>query len=108
MEQSLNNSALPALETPFYALILRNELAKRMAKNQQYSLRSFARSLEIDAGTLSKIISGKRLPSFKLAKKILLKISLPVQDQELFLISIAEHKMRISISKVLPNQLKRD
>lgn len=49
------------------ALLLGNELAKKQRTNPQYSLRSFARDLEMHPGSLSAIIKGKRLlPESKL------------------------------------------
>jgi uncharacterized protein (TIGR02147 family) len=40
--------------------LLQKELLNRCEKNPQYSLRSFAKSLEIDPSTLSQILRGKR------------------------------------------------
>ncbi len=40
--------------------ILSNEFATRQRRNKHYSLRSFARDLNIHPGTLSSVISGKR------------------------------------------------
>ena len=43
-----------------YRSILKNEFESRKQKNSKYSLRAFARYLDIDASSLSKILSGKR------------------------------------------------
>jgi len=40
--------------------LLKDELYSRIENNPSYSLRAFARDLNIDHGTLSQIISGKR------------------------------------------------
>src|SRR5947209_9956192 len=51
--------ATETLPSSFRAL-LRVELARRCAKNPRYSLRAFARSLEIDHATLSQLLRGRR------------------------------------------------
>jgi transcriptional regulator with XRE-family HTH domain len=43
-----------------FRLFLQGELLSRCRKNESYSLRAFARALGCDAGTLSKVLSGKR------------------------------------------------
>lgn len=49
---------------------LAREFSERSARNSQYSLRSFAKSLDINHATLSLLLSGKRLPSRKMINKI--------------------------------------
>jgi len=55
--------------------ILANELGRRRTHNQNYSLRAFARDLEIDPSYLSKLIQGKRIASEPMYQKIITKIS---------------------------------
>lgn len=43
-----------------FRLLLQEELVGRAKKNPSYSLRAFARSLEIQSGFLSKILKGQR------------------------------------------------
>lgn len=43
--------------------LLDKEFNRRKSMNSRYSLRSFAQFLEVDASTLSKVISGQRSPS---------------------------------------------
>jgi transcriptional regulator with XRE-family HTH domain len=50
--------------------VLREEFSRRSGRNQNYSLRAFARSLKVSQGALSEILSGKRIPSPKLLKRI--------------------------------------
>lgn len=54
------------MENYRYLSILKRELDHRIAKNPQYSLRAFANFLNLDSGTLSAILKGKR--SFPLTK----------------------------------------
>lgn len=50
---------------------LKKTFSERSRKNPQYSLRSFARSLEIDSSTLSAILRGKRPLTAKTAKRLI-------------------------------------
>lgn len=43
--------------------ILRNELLQRQKRNARFSMRAFATLLNLDSGTLSQIMSGRRRPS---------------------------------------------
>lgn len=40
--------------------LLRDQLARRRARNRRYSLRAFARDLGLHHGTLSQLINGRR------------------------------------------------
>ncbi|MCO4755312.1 MAG: TIGR02147 family protein [Bacteriovoracaceae bacterium] len=50
---------------------LSETLNKKQAQNPSYSLRSFARDLELDPSSLSKIINGKRIPDMITVQSIL-------------------------------------
>jgi len=54
--------------------ILKSEFNRRMADNQRYSLRGFARSLKMDPSTLSKILSGQRKLGEKARASLLAKL----------------------------------
>jgi len=43
-----------------FAAVLRAELTRRCARNPSYSLRAFARALEVDHATLSQLLRGRR------------------------------------------------
>ena len=43
-----------------FAAVLRAELTRRCARNPSYSLRAFARALDVDHATLSQILRGRR------------------------------------------------
>lgn len=56
----------PEPSTPFnndFRLFLQNELVKRCSRSKGYSLRAFARQLQISPSALSRILNGKRLMS---------------------------------------------
>ncbi len=57
-------------------VILKTELNERMASNQSYSLRAFAKALQLDPSNLSKILSGQRKLGDKAKSKILRKLGL--------------------------------
>lgn len=73
-----------------YQRCLRHELAERLQKNPRYSLRAFARSLQIDPGTLSRILSGRKVLTPELSRKVLRQISLSPKETENFLHSMAK------------------
>lgn len=69
-------------ESAFRAL-LQKELISRIKSNPQYSLRSFAQALKIDASTLSKLLSGKRKLGKKVMSGLSTKLGLPeLRNQE--------------------------
>lgn len=69
----------------YYQTILNQELDRRTKKDQNYSLRSFARFLGVDVGGLSKILSGKKLLTPEIAEKIAKNLALtPDQKRTLF------------------------
>lgn len=59
---------------------LQKTFAERSRKNPQYSLRSFARSLDIDSSTLSAILRGKRPLTAKTANRLI--DALEIKDLE--------------------------
>ncbi|MBO9668300.1 MAG: hypothetical protein J7501_15980 [Bdellovibrio sp.] len=61
--------------------------AERSRKNSSYSLRSFAKSLDLDSSTLSALLRGKRPLTTKMAMKIIdrLEIHEPLQVQKLLM-----------------------
>lgn len=77
---------------PFYQEILSRELSRRIGANPRYSMRAFARALDVDVATLSRIISRKTVPHMGSASKIANKLSLSKAQRNLFLKSVAEEK----------------
>lgn len=83
---------------PFYEQVLRDELARRSARNPRYSLRSFARSLRLDAGALSRILNGKQPLSVKAAHAVLPHLELEPAERRRFLLSAAEKKGKSALA----------
>jgi len=68
---------------------LRNELTERSRRNPRYSLRAFAKGLQIDSATLSALLSGRRPLTAKAAKKILDQIGLDYETRQRILVNTA-------------------
>lgn len=54
------------------------EFKHKQIKNNKYSLRSFARDLNINAGTLSLYLKRKRVPTLKIKNQILERLKVPL------------------------------
>jgi uncharacterized protein (TIGR02147 family) len=59
-----------------FRLYLQSELVRRCQKNPKFSLRSFARLLQMDYSTLSKILRGQRPVGQRAMRKIAAKLGL--------------------------------
>lgn len=68
-----------------YSIVIRDELHSRVLKNQNYSLRAFARDLGLTSGNLSDIIKRKVGLSYEKALLISKNLNLGPEDQSLFL-----------------------
>jgi uncharacterized protein (TIGR02147 family) len=72
-----------------YHDILKEEFEKRIRVNPSYSLRSFARDMEISAPRLSQILSKKQGLSLEAAKGLVKKLKLPAEKKEWFCHSVS-------------------
>lgn len=79
---------------PAYVQILSGELQRRRNKNPRYSLRAFAYAMQVDASSLSRILSRKQVPSAKRCLKFLEKLKLPTETQSAFLASVMQERAR--------------
>jgi uncharacterized protein (TIGR02147 family) len=77
---------------PTYRFILEKELANRIKRNPRYSLRAFAKSLNVDVGNLSRCLNGKANVSLKTAQKLAQGLALGPQERSAFLHSLVEQK----------------
>ena len=64
------------IEPSDYKMFLRGELHKRCQKNPNYSLRGFARALQIDPGILSRVLANKRTFSDRVARRVIKNLSM--------------------------------
>ncbi|MGZ3804479.1 MAG: TIGR02147 family protein [Pseudobdellovibrionaceae bacterium] len=67
-----------------YQTILKNELKYRLQRNPSYSLRAFAKALEMSAPHLSDILSGKKGLSLSSAQRIALILKFNADEQQTF------------------------
>ena len=74
-----------------YRDILKKELAKRKQNNVRYSLRAFARDLDLYQSKLSEIMSGKQGMSEASGKAVAQRLRLNTEETEFFMLLI-EHK----------------
>lgn len=64
--------------------LLRKQLIESQSKNANYSLRSLAKKLNLNVGSLSSIMNGKRKISFRMAQTITRKLLLdPTERNEI-------------------------
>jgi len=68
------------LKNSGFKLYLQQELIRRIKQNPNYSLRSFAKNLEIEPSSLSQILSNKRTLTDKMILKLSNKLSLSPKE----------------------------
>jgi uncharacterized protein (TIGR02147 family) len=61
--------------------LLRDQLSLSQAKNPAYSVRAFAKRLDIGLGTLSEVLSGKRALSLKSTLKVLDRLAVTPSER---------------------------
>lgn len=79
-------------QNDYYIQVLNYAFERKKLKNTQFSLRAFARDLDINSGTLSRILRGERIPSMTLGQQIAMALKLNLKERELFLNSLAQKK----------------
>lgn len=80
----------------YYIDQLNEELQKRVGRNSQYSLRSFARDLDVSPSWLSEVLSQKKGMSTKKAEEIARALQLSRKDSTYFILSVqAKHSRSI-------------
>jgi len=67
-----------------YRDVLKNVYSDRNSVNESYSIRAFAKDLEIAPSTLSEILAGKKNLSSSKAKSVAVKLRLPMWYQQYF------------------------
>ncbi len=87
---------------PYYLQWLLKEFEKKVDKNSRFSLRSFARLVELDSGSLSQIMKAKRVPSERIAKKILSKFEISEEEKTRFWSSLAQAQHQRSLMRMNP------
>ncbi len=73
---------------PYYLECLNRELSQRLERNPSYSLRAFAKTLEVSVSSLSRALSMQRTLSVPVAARIAAKLRLSPRERTLFISSI--------------------
>lgn len=87
------------VQTPYYKMYLREELARRCQNNDNYSMRSFAKALNVDPAVLSRTLADKRALSLKVAERVAQSLNLSDEELEIFLESVAEDQKQRGLRK---------
>lgn len=82
-----------------YRSILKIQLQRRQELNPKYSLRAFAKKLEISPSKISELLSGKKKLSIKRAENIANRLGLIGKERELFILSTQIESTAKSINK---------
>lgn len=86
----------------YYINKLKDGLCVRQQGNPRYSLRAFARDLNVDSSTLSQIMNGKRPIPAKIARDVARKLELDPKETTLFVESINRSQTSIDDIKIAP------
>jgi hypothetical protein len=73
---------------PYYSIVLMNDLNQKKQTNPQYSLRSYARELNINPAVLSLAMKGKRILPNRDMAAALEKLKLNQEEENLFKLSL--------------------
>jgi predicted transcriptional regulator len=76
------------MQAPTVATVILKEKFRQYKRESNFSLRMFSDLLELDAGTTSRILSGKRELSLKNISKIFKNIQLTDKERNLLLQSV--------------------
>jgi uncharacterized protein (TIGR02147 family) len=87
---------------PFYQERLLSGLEQKKLQNPSYSLRAFARDLDIDFSLLSKVLKGKRPLSFSTASLAVKLLKLDPKEKTLFMESICQTRSSLDDIKIAP------
>lgn len=85
---------MPAQDA-YYLHRLKEDLSLKQRNNPHYSLRAFARDIDLHPGTLSGIFQGKRSLPLKSAPKVISKLQLSAEERTRFMESLLRKKLSI-------------
>ncbi len=92
----------------YYVQKLNDVLEARKSSNPKYSLRAFARDLDLDSASLSQIIRGKRKLPLRSVKEVANKIDLTPLEKSLFLESFFKKDLNLLGSEILDPRFELD
>lgn len=88
------------VKTAYYITKLKEDLSLRQKMNPMYSLRAYAKFLDMHSSTLSQVLKGKRSLPFKNAPVVASKLRLKPKERTLFLESLYQGKTSLDNIKV--------
>lgn len=71
---------------------VKNELLRRQEKNKRYSLRAYAKQLQVEPSLLSKIIREKVTPTTRTLEKLISSLNIDSERKANLLVTYAENK----------------
>src|SRR5689334_690186 len=74
--------------------LLQNKLQDAQSKNKNYSLRAFAKKLDLGSGPVTEILKGNRKISRKIAEKIVTNLGLDPSERTVLLEDYPETRPR--------------
>jgi uncharacterized protein (TIGR02147 family) len=89
---------------PYHLEVLHSVFAQRKAKNPRYSLRSYAASFNMNPGTLSSILKGRRDIPADSVQDVLASLKLSREDENKFVASVAPQAAVVTNSLLLNPQ----
>jgi transcriptional regulator with XRE-family HTH domain len=86
MENNISKNSINTFgdEQTVFRLWLQKQFTERCKRNPRYSLRAFAKNLDVDPSTLSQVLSGKRKISNKIIQSYCEKLSATPKDLKKF------------------------
>ncbi|MNT12968.1 hypothetical protein D3C72_1479190 [compost metagenome] len=80
------------IQSEYYIHKLKEVLSLKQRQNPHYSLRAYARDLDMHPATLSQVINGNRPLPLKNAQSVVIKLNLGPKEKTLFLESFYQSK----------------
>lgn len=91
---------LPPKTYTSFRLWLQKEFTDRCRRNGRYSLRAFAKLLQMEPSSVSQILSGKRIASQKVVSQICARLSVAPEQAQAFQQEILKRKKRIDTAEL--------
>lgn len=88
-------------KTSDFRQFLEDELARRTQSSPRYSLRAFARHLDVDSSFLSKILNGKRTVTVRTIRMFGERLNLQPEELQKFGEISKERKMKRRLERLL-------
>lgn len=90
-----------------YRDILKEQLQRRQELNSKFSLRSFAKKLDISPSKISEVLSGKKKLSVGRLEELARRLNLKDNEREIFLISGEIESSKVKNREDLEGRLKK-